>query len=81
METLAWVCLLIPLAAVALFFWTTRSTPTQDKLSAEQKLRELQANEERQLTSYGWIDKTAGVVHVPVGRAKELILKEVEKKL
>jgi hypothetical protein len=76
----ATVALLIPLAAVALLFWATRSTPTQDTLSAEQKLHELQATEERQMTTYDWIDKQAGVVRIPVVRARNLILKEVEKK-
>ena len=72
--------LLIPLAAIALLFWATHSTSTQDSLSAEQKLRELQASEERQMTTYGWIDKPAGVVRIPVSRAKEIILKESEIK-
>ena len=76
----ATAALLIPIAAIATLFWVTHSTPTQDSLSAEQKLRELQANEVQQMTTYGWIDKPAGVVRIPVSRAKEMILKESEKK-
>ena len=76
----ATAALLIPLGAIALLFWATRSTPAQDALSAEQKLRELQAAEERQLTTYDWIQKPSagspGVVRIPAARAKELILKE-----
>lgn len=75
----ATAALLIPIAAIAALFWATSITPTQDTLSAEQKLRELQANEERHMTTYGWIDKPAGVVRIPVSRAKEMILKEREK--
>jgi hypothetical protein len=71
--------LLFPLAAIATLFWATRSAPTQDSLSAEQKLRKLQASEERQMTTYGWIDKPTGVAHIPVARAKELILKDKGK--
>jgi hypothetical protein len=73
--------LLIPLAAVALLFWTTRSTPTEDALSLQQKLRELQAAEEQQLTSYAWVEKPGGdkpgVVRIPIQRARELILSEM----
>jgi hypothetical protein len=73
--------LLLPLAAVALLFWATRSTRTQDTLSAEQKLRELQAAEERQLTTYDWIEKPTrdkpGVVRLPTSRARELVLREI----
>ena len=72
--------LLIPLAAIALLYWATHTAPTQDALSADQKLHELQAAEEMQMTTYGWIDKPTGVVRIPIARAKELILKEVEKK-
>ena len=74
------VGLLIPLAAVALLFGTTRSARTQEALTGGQKLHELQAAEERQLTTYEWIEKPSegkpGVVRIPAERAKELILKE-----
>ena len=73
--------LLLPIAAVALLFWCTRSSGTESELSAEAKLRELQAAEERQLTTYDWIEKTSagksGVVRVPVKRARELMLSEM----
>lgn len=36
-------------------------------------LRQLRAVEEKQLTTYGWVDRKAGVVHVPIDRAKELV--------
>jgi hypothetical protein len=75
----AW--LLLPLGAVAILFWATRSTSSDDELSAEAKLRELQATEERQLTTYDWIEKPSagkpGVVRVPVQRARELFLSEM----
>src|SRR5262245_63292397 len=73
--------LLLPLAAVALLFGLTRSAPTDTELSAEQKLRELRATEERQLTTYDWIEKPTedkrGVVRIPISRARELALKEM----
>jgi hypothetical protein len=77
----ATIGLLLPLAAVALLFWATRSASTDSELSPEQKLRELQATEERQMTTYDWIEKPSGakpgVVRVPVQRAGELVLAEM----
>jgi hypothetical protein len=32
------------------------------------------AEERRVLSSYGWVDKGAGVVHIPIQRAKKLVL-------
>jgi hypothetical protein len=32
------------------------------------------AEERRVLSSYGWVDERAGVVHIPIERAKELLL-------
>jgi hypothetical protein len=76
--------LLIPLGGAALLFWATQSEPTQAVLSSEQKLRELRAAEDRQLTTYGWIEKPAGtkqgVVHIPLTSAKELFLNELTPK-
>lgn len=41
-----------------------------------QSLQALHTHESDQLTSYGWIDKQAGLVHIPVERAAELVLKQ-----
>lgn len=37
-------------------------------------LREFRTGETRQLDEYGWTDKAAGTVHIPIDRAKELLL-------
>jgi hypothetical protein len=36
-------------------------------------LKSLRAAEDRQLHGYGWIDRKAGVVHIPIERAMELM--------
>ena len=36
-------------------------------------LQKFRAAEEAKLNSYGWVDKSAGVVRIPVGRAMDLI--------
>jgi hypothetical protein len=33
------------------------------------------AEEQRVLSSYGWVDERGGVVHIPIEQAKELLLK------
>ena len=36
-------------------------------------LRKLRAAEHTRLTTYGWVDRKAGVVRIPIERAKELV--------
>lgn len=36
--------------------------------------RELRALEEEQLSTYGWVDEGAGVTHIPIERAMELLV-------
>ncbi len=36
-------------------------------------LEELRAAEDKLLTSYGWVDKNAGTVRIPIARAIELL--------
>jgi hypothetical protein len=36
-------------------------------------LRSLEAGQEERLHSYGWVDQEAGIVHIPVERAMEVI--------
>ena len=38
-------------------------------------LRELNLREDRILSTYGWVDKNAGVVRIPIDQAAELQLK------
>jgi hypothetical protein len=44
------------------------------QLSPPKDLREFRAREETELNTYGWIDRTNGVVRVPIDRAMELVL-------
>ncbi len=37
-------------------------------------LEDFRAKEETELNSYGWINRTAGVVRIPIARAMELLL-------
>jgi hypothetical protein len=40
----------------------------------ELETQELRRTEREQLSSYGWIDRSKGIVRVPIGRAMELQL-------
>jgi hypothetical protein len=44
-----------------------QTTPWED-------LKRFRAEEELHLNSYGWVDKTAGVAHLPIDKAKALLL-------
>ncbi len=37
------------------------------------ELNEFRAQEEKQLNSYGWVDQKAGVAHIPIERAMQLV--------
>src|ERR1017187_5269359 len=38
------------------------------------QFRDFLMNQENQLNSYGWVDEKAGVAHIPINRAMELIV-------
>jgi hypothetical protein len=37
-------------------------------------LRELRAGEDETLSTYGWVDKNAGVVRIPIDEAMKLVI-------
>jgi len=46
------------------------------QISPSTDLREFRAWEDAELNSYGWIDKTSGVVRIPIERAMDLVLQK-----
>ncbi|HVV00868.1 MAG TPA: hypothetical protein VHH88_05865 [Verrucomicrobiae bacterium] len=40
------------------------------------ELKEFRTRQEEELNSYGWVDRTAGVVRIPIERAMDLALKK-----
>jgi hypothetical protein len=44
------------------------------------KLKDLRAHEQTELTTYGWIDQKAGVVRLPIDRAMELTVQALQAK-
>jgi hypothetical protein len=49
--------------------------PPQPRLQAHplKDLEELRKAETERLTTYGWVDKRAGTVHIPIDRAMDLL--------
>jgi hypothetical protein len=55
-----------------------REAPAKPRLQvdAPNELRQMRAAEEAVLNSYGWADKNAGIVRIPVERAMEILAKK-----
>jgi len=54
----------------------TMRQPVEPRLQVDPKadLIALRAQEAKALGSYGWVDQNAGVAHVPISKAKEMLL-------
>ena len=48
----------------------------QTNRSAKQDIRDLRKDETIKTTTYGWVDKGAGVASIPVDRAKAILLRD-----
>lgn len=54
---------------------TATVAPLQARLQVRpQDHQRLQTQWEQRLQSYGWIDRDAGIVHIPIGRAIDLVV-------
>jgi hypothetical protein len=64
-----------------LLTWQGQSIPDVEAAKADVRLKnlaDLTADNERILTQYRWIDKSKGVVGIPIARAMELVLPELQ---
>jgi hypothetical protein len=69
--------LLLFAALVGMLFWFTalnRSELPAEGKTPEQILQELQAQDRMTLSNYGWIDRTKGIVRIPIDRAMTLLV-------
>ena len=46
------------------------------QVSPAADLKEFRTHEDSELSSYGWIDRTSGIVRLPIERAMELVLQQ-----
>ncbi len=53
------------------------ASPAEDRAEALPTSAELQARDGELLHSYGWVDEEKGVVRLPISRARELYIDEI----
>src|SRR5438552_15747466 len=44
------------------------------QVAPDAALKQLRATEDAALTTYGWVDRKNGIVHIPIDRAMDLLL-------
>jgi hypothetical protein len=65
--------------APALLLETGRPPPEPRlQVSPQHDMRLMRAEEDSMLQSYGWVDRQAGIVRVPISRAMELLIEKAE---
>lgn len=52
----------------------SRFPPPKLQVSPSEDLARLRAGEEWRLQGYGWVDRSQGIVHIPIERAMDLIV-------
>jgi hypothetical protein len=57
-----------------LLYVDTTTVPATPRLGEPQNLDQFRRSERHSLESYGWVDQNAGVVRIPIERAKDLLL-------
>src|SRR6516164_7440123 len=75
------VMILLFVGLVALLVEQRKHVQTHDEAQKEQRLKnlaELNAENEKILTQYHWVDKAKGVVGIPIDRAMNLVLTELQ---
>jgi len=80
--TIWYVGICVAVVVLVVFIWQYFSIQVRKEMDAKvfsaesTELREVRAAEQAQLTKYQWVDKNAGVVRIPLERAKELTLRD-----
>ena len=79
-----WVGVVLLFVVFGLFVWVViGALPHGDVYEAGraktrmEKLNQVRKQATETLSSYGWVDKTKGVVHLPIDRAMQLTLAEL----
>jgi hypothetical protein len=82
-----WIGVVLLFFVFGLFVWVViGASPRGDTYEAkraaarQEKLKTLHEEENKALTTYGWVDKTKGVARVPIDRAMELTLADLATK-
>ena len=74
------VMLLVFVGLVWIVFLQKQAIPTSIEQKREERLKnlaQLNADNQKTLTTYHWVDKSKGIVGIPINRAMELVLKDL----
>ena len=74
------VMLLVFVGLVWIVFLQKQAIPTSTSQTREERLKnlaQLNADNQKTLTTYHWVDKSKGIVGIPINRAMELVLKDL----
>jgi hypothetical protein len=66
---------------VVLLVWQRQGIPTVEDVRKQERLKilaDLNAENQKALTQYRWIDKAKGVVGIPIDRAMDLVLADLK---
>jgi hypothetical protein len=66
---------------VVLLVWQRQGIPTVEDVRKQERLKilaDLNAENQKVLTQYRWIDKAKGVVGIPIDRAMDLVLADLK---
>jgi hypothetical protein len=75
------VIVLLFLGLVSVIAWQRRAIPTFDEERRQTRLKNLaglNADNDKVLYHYHWIDRQKGIVGIPIERAKQLIIADLE---
>jgi hypothetical protein len=74
------VMLLVFVGLVWIVFLQRQAIPTSTEQTRSERLKnlaQLNADNQKTLTTYHWVDKSKGIVGIPINRAMELVLKDL----
>ena len=66
---------------VVLLVWQRQGIPTVEDVRKQERLKilaDLNAENQKILTQYRWIDKSKGIVGIPIDRAMDLVLADLK---
>lgn len=66
---------------VVLLVWQRQGIPTVEDVKKQERLKilaDLNAENQKVLTQYRWIDKSKGIVGIPIDRAMDLVLADLK---
>jgi hypothetical protein len=66
---------------VVLLVWQRQGIPTVEDVKKQERLKilaDLNAENEKILTQYRWVDKSKGIVGIPIDRAMDLVLADLK---